>query len=176
MNPLLLRYLPYITAAVALLGLGYWLGGLRPAALLAEQRLLHETQIATWERLRADANSKALEKQQALQSDIDNARKGLDDARGTIAERDSVIARMSIDARGLRQRLSAFAAGSGDKDSLAACLDRSGRLAELATEGGDLLAEGAGLLRQAAKANDERAAEVAALLAAWPSNGDSRRP
>lgn len=135
---------------------------------LAEQR-------AEWEAASAMAAALALEIQARMQQEVDNARTELDAIRRVLRQREATIRaltadieRLSADARGLRDDLARFAAGPAAGDSLAACQQRSLALAGLLAEGGELVAEGAGLVAACAIAHDERAAEVRALLGAWP--------
>jgi hypothetical protein len=120
------------------------------------------------------ATQKAIALEQAKQRKIaeerqqtaDNARKGLDDARQQIAAKDRAIASLRTDAGSLRMQLAAYAASAAGQDPSAAAV--AGTLGTVAAEGAELLAEGADLLRTFARDHDERAAEVTALLAAWP--------
>lgn len=157
-------------SAVALFAVGYRLGGINPKADLAAAKASHAAQIADWQRQVAEANAKALARQSALQQAADTAREDLNHARDRIREQDGRIARLSVDSGRLRDQLAAYAAGTGDSDTVAACRQRAAGLAGAATEGAELLAEGVGLLREAALAHDERAAEVRALIQAWPRN------
>ena len=164
------RPIAYAAAAVLLLAVGYRLGGINPKADLAAAKAEHAVQVADWHRQVADAAKAALGRQQALQADVDTAREDLDHARTRISEQDARIARLSVDSGRLREQLAAYAAGPGSADSLASCLTRTAALAAAAADGAGLLAEGAELYRQAARAADERSAEVRALLQAWPKN------
>jgi len=120
------------------------------------------------------ATQKAIALEQAKQREIeigrqqiaDTAKKGLDDARQQIAARDRSIAALRTDAHGLRQLLATYATGGAGQDPRAASV--AGTLADLAASGADLLSEGADLLRTCARDHDERAAEVSALISAWP--------
>ena len=166
----LLRYWPQILGVVLLIAIGFRLGGMGPRAELAEAKAEHSRQVAEWQRMSADAAAKALKKQTALQLDVDTAREDLHDALAKIADQDARIARLNLDAGKLRSDLAAFASGSGGSDSVAACQTRARSLADLVAEGGGLLGTCAGLFRESAIAHDERAAEVAALLKAWPKS------
>lgn len=173
-NPLLTAAIGVIIALLALLAIQTARLWERDAEVaIAEAGLAKEKQGRAedrekWEKLRADAAEAALQKQQKLQADVDSAREGLADAQARIREQDARIARLTVDSRQLRDQLGAFAAGAGGQDTLAACQARAGTLAGLAAEGAELLVEGAGLCRETAKAAAERAAEVNALLQAWP--------
>lgn len=70
----------------------------------------------------------------------------------------------------MRNQLAAYAAGGTGADPGATCEARARALAALAADGAELLAEGAGLVRSCAAAHDKRAAEVNALVDAWPRN------
>ena len=153
---------------VFLLGARYGAAG--PRQELAEQKADHSLQVAEWERLRAVAAADALRRQQDLQDSVDHARANLEGSRQTIAAQASRIATLSADSDRLRGKLAAFAAGRPGSDTLAACQSRAGALANLLADGSGLLVEGSNLARQCAIAHDERAAEVRALLSAWPRN------
>jgi hypothetical protein len=150
--------------------IAYRLGGINPKADLARAEARHAIQVAEWHSQVAAANAAALKRQQDLQLAVDTAREDLHHARERIREQDSRIARMSVDTSRLRDKLAAFAAGSGADDSVASCQDRAATLATAAAEGAGLLAEGADLYRQAAGVADECNAEVTALVKAWPRN------
>lgn len=147
---------------------GWRLGSANVRADLAAVEARHAEQVADWHKQIAEAAAAALERQQELQANADKARQGLDDARNRIRNQDASIARLSVDADGLRVKLRAYASGAPGPNSLATCQQRAGTLASLLAEGAGLLSEGAELLRQTAIAHDGRAAEVSALLAAWP--------
>jgi hypothetical protein len=155
-------------SVVILAAFSYRLGGSGARADLARAKASHAAQVAEWQRLSAEAAAAALRRQQALQLTIDTAREDLTHAKAEIADRDAKIVRVSLDAGRLRDKLAAYASGAGSQDSIAACQQRAGSLADLLAEGAGLLAEGTDLYRQAARAHDERAAEVNALLKAWP--------
>lgn len=120
------------------------------------------------------ATQKAIAIEQSRQRQIaedrqqaaDTARKGLDDARQQIADRDRAIAALRLDAGSLRKLLAAYAAIATGQDTGGASV--AGTLADVAASGAELLGEGAELLQSCARDHDERAAEVTALLAAWP--------
>lgn len=161
-----------VAAVIGLLCLscavGWRLGSANIRADLAAVEARHAEQVADWHRQIAEAAGAALERQKALQSDVDKAREGLDNARTRIRDQDASIARLNVDTDRLRGKLGAYAAGPTGADSLATCQQRAGTLASLLAEGAGLLSEGAELLRQTAIAHDNRASEVGALLAAWP--------
>jgi hypothetical protein len=122
------------------------------------------------------ATEAALRKEQAkqrqieerYQSAVNQATEALTDARKTIAQQARDISSLRLDAGGLRNQLAAYAAGRTGPDPAATPEDRSRVLAAVAAEGAELLAEGGQLLAACARDHDERAAEVAALLSAWP--------
>lgn len=164
------RAIVALATLVFVAAVAYRFGGINPRADLARAEARHAAQMAEWQRLSAEAAAAALRRQQALQLTIDTAREDLTHAKAEIADRDARIVRVSLDAGRLRDKLAAFASGAGGQDSIAACQQRAGSLANLLAEGAGLLAEGSDLYRQAARAHDERAAEVNALLQAWPRN------
>ena len=164
------RVLLAVVWTVAAFVVGYRLGGINPKADLARAEARHAAQVADWHRQSAEAAQAALKRQQALQLDVDTAREDLDHARTRIREQDGRIARLSVDSERLRRDLAAYAAGTADPVSEAACHQRAAAIAGLLAEGAELLGEGVGLAREAALAHDERASEVRALLQAWPKN------
>jgi hypothetical protein len=163
-------------AAIALAGFigGYSLANRLNAAAIERLRAEHQADLRMIsERAREiEARNRALEAQ--MRQAADKARKELDDAIAEIRNREAALAgiRRDRDALrvGLRDALAAYAGGSGTADSLAACRARAGALAVAAADGAELLAEGASLLEQAALAHDRRAAEVRALIEAWPQS------
>ena len=167
------RVLLAVAWTVAAFAIGYRLGGINPKADLARAEARHAAQVADWHRQSSEAAQAALKRQQALQLDVDTAREDLSHAKDRIREQDARIGRLSVDADRLRDQLAAYAAGSGDPNPGASCPDRAATLAGLAAEGASLLAEGAELYRQAAVAESERAAEVKALLQAWPNHAEN---
>ena len=164
------RPLAYAAAAVLLLAVGYRLGGINPKADLRAAEARHAAQVADWHRQSAEAAQAALKRQQALQMAADTAREDLDHARTRIREQDGRIARLSVDSGRLRDELAAYAAGTAGPVSEATCHARAAALADYAARGAELLARGADLSRRAAIGEAERAAEVRALLQAWPKN------
>ena len=150
------------------LAAGWRLGSANVRADLAAVEARHAEQVADWHRQRAEAAAAVLVRQKAIQADVDSAREELENARARIRLQDADIARLRLNADGLRVKLGAYATGTGSADSLGACQQRAGALANLLAEGSGLLAEGGNLLRDIARAHDERAAEVNALLSAWP--------
>jgi hypothetical protein len=164
------RAIVALVAIVFVAAVAYRLGGTNPRADLARAEARHAAQVSEWHQKLAAANAAALKRQQAMQLEVDTAREDLNDARTVIREQDGRIARLSVDTSRLRDKLAAFAAGSGADDSVAACQDRAATLAIAAAEGAGLLAEGADLYRQAAGIADECNAEVKALVKAWPRN------
>jgi len=128
-------------------------------------RLREAKHLAAAQEAIAIEQAKQRQIEEQRQQAADAAQKGLDDARQQIAARDSAIAALRTDAGGLRQQLAQYAGR--------ACTDPgapgvSATLADLAAEGAELLAEGGELLRSCAREHDERAAEVRALIEAWP--------
>ena len=166
-----------MVGAVVAFVIGYRLGGIEPKRELAEAQLEHSQQVALWQKLKAQGAADALKRQQALQDEADAARKGLDDARSEILAQASRIAVLSADTGKLRSQLASYASGRPDKDSLASCQSRAAALAELLAEGAGIIISSSNLAREAAIAADERAAEVTALLKAWPQDrAEASRP
>lgn len=158
---------------VLAVGSGWRLGSANVRADLAAVEARHAEQVADWHRQRAEAAAAVLARQTALQTDVDKAREDLNHARTLIAEQGTRIARLSVDSDGLRVKLRAYSAGAGGGDTVAACQQRAGALANLLAEGAGLAAEAGNLARQCAIDHDERAAEVRVLLAGWPKNAGS---
>jgi hypothetical protein len=171
MWPFVLGYWRYFAAAALLMvafACGWRLGAAAWKAEKAEAEARHAKDIATWQRKSAEAAAAVMVRERGLQLAVDTAREDLDHAKAQLREADARVARLVVDTNGLRQQLGSFAAGTGSADSASACQRRAGELAELLAESAGLLAEGVGLVRETALAHDERAAEVAALLKAWP--------
>jgi hypothetical protein len=153
-----------LSAYIAGVGMGKWLGERRLSVLRAE----HAEQVAEWHRLAAQASATALLQQQQLQARVQRAQETLDEARRHNAALAADMARVRVDRDRLRKQLSTYAAGAGDRDTVAACQARAGTLTALLAAGAELVEACVGLAQRAAAAHDERAAEVEALLAAWP--------
>lgn len=164
------RLLVPLALGIVLLAVGYRLGGINPKADLRAAEARHAEQVAEWQKLRVEAATAALARQQAMQLDVDTAREDLTHARERIADQDARIDRLAVDTGRLRDQLAAFAAGTGDPNPDATCPARAAALADATAGCVDLLAEGERLYRQAALIADERTAEVKALLQAWPRN------
>lgn len=155
---------------------------------LHRERAEHATAMAKVNRAAAEAQEQARMRERAWLTAVEIERRKLDDERRTIAglvaqvdalnaaleQARSDVSRLLGDRRVLREALARFAAGTAD-DTAAACRERAGTLADVLAEGAGLLDEGARLVAEAARLvaacgrdHDERAAEVRALLAAWP--------
>jgi hypothetical protein len=173
--PAIVRLIGYVTmAAVAVLALIWW-AAVVPRLELRDERAHHAaTKVACaemraqWASELAAAHAKARAKERELSNAVTTARGELDDALSDIRRRDAALSAARADARGLRQQLAAYADAVRVSGDPAAAGDAIGTIAELAATGGELLAEGAELLRQCARDHDERAAEVTALIKAWP--------
>lgn len=141
-------------------------------AQIERERAEHAAELAAIDRARADAESKARQLEIVWAEAAERASKELRDAYAIIERSAPEIEKLRRDRDilrdGLRNALHAYAAGRSAEDSVAACRSRAGALASLLADGTELLAEGAGLLEQVAVAHDRRAAEVSALLRAWP--------
>lgn len=156
--------------AGALVWFGYWLGGLGPRAELAQARTDHAEQVAEWNQLAAKGAQRALDLAAQWQRKADDARTAVEDERERNAALSALIVRLDADRERLRGDLATYAAGTGATDTVVACQARAAALASLLAEGGELLAEGGNLLAETARAHDDRAADVRALIAAWPKN------
>lgn len=126
-------------------------------------------QLAEWNKKVGAAEARSRDIADQYQAKADEATKGLADAKTRIASLMGELAGVRIDSVGLHKRLGAYAAGPATEDSVAACRDRAGRLAEAAAKGQELLATGAGLLRESEAAGLDAEADVAALIKAWPA-------
>jgi hypothetical protein len=172
LSPITSRVLTYSVIALSGFIAGYALSNRINATAIERMRAEHQADLrAISEKAREiEARNRALEAQMRQAADM--ARKELDDAIAEIRNREVALAGLRRDRDalrvGLRDALAAYAGGSGTADSLAACRARAGALAAAAADGAELLAEGASLLEQAALAHDRRAAEVRALIEAWP--------
>jgi hypothetical protein len=151
---------------VAIVGLAAFIAGHVRGVKVEREKALQ--QMLVIERARAEAEAVARERERRMQKEADNARVELSQALAKIAEQESRIRRLSADVRGLRDQISAYAAGPATGDSVAACRERAVNLGTLVAEGAELLVEGAGLLAACAADHDRRSAEVTALLRAWP--------
>jgi hypothetical protein len=174
LNPITTRILTYAVIALSGFIAGYSLSNRINATVIEKLRAEHQVDLRMIsERAREiEERNRALEAQ--MRQAADKARKELDDALREIQNREVALAGLRRDRDtlrvGLRNALVAYAGGSGSADSIAACHARAGALAAAAADGAELLAEGAGLLEQAALAHDRRAAEVRALIEAWPQS------
>lgn len=145
-------------------------------------RTEHAEASAEWSRLSAAAARAAQIKSTELQAAVDAARGALHEQTRTNAElrrqleeAAGRIARLHADARGLRSELAAARAARGADDSLAACRAWAGALEEVLADGAGIVAAGSRVVGELAAVagscaadHDDRAAEVEALLAAWP--------
>ena len=152
-------------AVVALLAGTYWLGRHHEAA---GWRLKAAQAAAATERAIAIEQARQREIEARWQSTVDQQASELSNARATINQQAARLRALSLDSSRLRDQLTAYAAGSPGEDSLAACHARSAALAIYAADLGAVAGEIAVAARQAAVERDEFAAEVTALLRAWP--------
>jgi len=138
--------------------------------------------IANSERDQAQALAKAQREAIAWQTELqraaDRAREkahadhvALETLAHQVAQQRARIARLSVDADGLRDQLARHAAG-GAGDTLVACQQRASGLAQLlaagadlVAEGGQLVAEGGDLAARAAEAAHARAIDLDACVA-----------
>lgn len=145
------------------------------AALTWQTFRLHDAQAELadarleWERITVAALRRAADDTARWQQSAETAQGDLYAARTEIAALDRSITALRTANSGLRSQLAGYAAGQPD-DTLAACQSRAGTLAALLAEGEGLVRAHAELARSCARAHDERAAEVGALLDAWPQN------
>jgi len=106
------------------------------------------------------------------QSTVDQQASELSNARTTITQQASRLRALSLDSSRLRDQLTAYAAGSPGEDSVAACHARAAALSAYAADLGAVAGEIAIAARQSAVERDEFAAEVNALIKAWPRAGE----
>lgn len=145
------------------------------AALAWQTIRLHAAQTALtdarldWERITVAALRRAADDTARWQKAVKTAEGTLYEARIRIADLDRNIAALRTANSGLRNQLTEYAAGQPD-DTVAACQSRAGALAALLAEGEGLVRAHAELARTCARAHDERAVEVGALLDAWPGS------
>lgn len=156
-----------VAAALAFTHGGAYIYGYSNAKSVAELREARATAAANEAIAIEQARQREIEQRYA--TNAASAAQELAHARQTIAEQDRLVRDLRAAASGLRIDLAAFAAGGTCEDPGAPGGTRAGALAELAADGADLLADGGELLRACARDHDERAAEVRALIQAWPT-------
>lgn len=156
-------------AVVALLAGAYWLGRSHEAA---GWRLKAAQAAAATERAIAIEQARQREIGERWQSTVDQQAQELSNARTTINQQAARLRALSLDSSRLRDQLTTYAAGSPSEDSLAACNARAAALATYAAALGSAASEIAIAARQSAVERDEFAAEVTALLRAWPRAGE----
>lgn len=172
MNPLLLKLIFYAVAVAAGATAGalgariYYLGEISEIEL-GWQKLATEAAQES-----ADAEKSARDTEHKLQAKVDEQEKGLADAKRDNQKLAGEVVRARVDAiesDRMRSQLQDFAsARNAPGDSVESSTARSRTLATLLAESSDLLAEGVELAAEAARSNDDRAAEVEALVKAWP--------
>jgi len=172
LNPLTTRVLVYAVIALSGFIAGYGLSNRINATAIARLEAAHQADLRMISERAREMEERARAVENMMRRAVDNARKELEDANREIQARETALASLRRDRdilrNGLRNALAAYASGAGSADSIAACHARAGALADAAANGAELLAEGAGLLEQATLTHDRRAAEVRALIAAWP--------
>lgn len=119
------------------------------------------------------AERAAKTRQDAIQAKVDEQAKELDDEYRRNAElvlANSALQRTPVDPLRLRDSLATtrLAAAASAANAEAACHDRASSYEGLLAGGSQLLEEGARLAGDAAKAADDRRAEVKALINSWP--------
>lgn len=157
-----------IVAVIAAIAM-HWIDAMRYGREIAEMRQRAAENMAELNRLRAEAEAKARLVERQYADAVNAAAKELENARSEIERQASDLRRAYADRdvlrAGLRNAIAAYASGRDSGDTVSACQSRARALAQAVADGADLLAEGAGLLEQAAVAHDRRAAEVEALFA-----------
>ena len=156
-------------AVVALLAGTYWLGRSHEAA---GWRLKAAQAAAATERAIAIEQARQREIGERWQSTVDQQAQELSNARTTINQQAARLRALSLDSSRLRDQLTAYAAGDSGEDSLASCRARAAALATYAAALGSAASEIAIAARQSAVERDEFAAELTALLRAWPRAGE----
>ena len=157
-------------AGIALAG---FLAGMSTHKVFADRKysaleLLHQTQVAEWERKVADAERLARETEGRWQAEVDGQRGKLDEALARISENARTIARLRVDRDRLHYDLTTFASGSLAQDTIAACRARAERLAAEVADGAGLLDRGRELVIALAEDADRRGAKLKACVEAWP--------
>jgi hypothetical protein len=152
--------------ALALLGFGYvYYEGQLLVAEQAHQKT--KTELADLNLELQKAITHALEESLRQNEVVINVQRELENAKSEINAKDATISKLN--ARGVRDNLRTHAAAQVAASTSDTAIVE---LAEVAAEGAELLAESGELLRQCAKDHDTRAAEVEALVKAWPVNGE----
>lgn len=154
------------------------------AALAAEQRD-HQATKTQYALAREQAVVDARAWEDSLRRQVDQARKDADVAQQqisqqarTIAALNADLARLRIDADGVRQQLADARRARGADVALGACLDYGRALeehlasgAQLLREGQELVGEGAQLAAELADARDRFAIQVTACVNAYREPG-----
>ena len=156
-------------AVVALLAGTYWLGRSHEAD---GWRLKAAQAAAATERAIALEQARQREIGERWQSTVDQQAQELSNARTTINQQASRLRALSLDSSRLRDQLTTYAAGDPGEDSVAACHARAAALSTYAADLGAAASEIAVAARQSAIERDEFAAEVTALIKAWPRAGE----
>jgi hypothetical protein len=169
------RLAAYALGAIAI-GFAVWWAAILPRMELSSEREAHAATKLALAELKAKAAEdlaaavlQAKTTEEALQAQVDYERRTLDEARAELRKRNSALAAVRNDARGLRQQLDTLAASVRVSQDPTTAGDAVTALSQVAGQCGDLLDEGRQLLRQCALDHDERAAEVTSLLKAWPA-------
>lgn len=115
----------------------------------------------------AKAANAAKEKERKLQANVDEARRGLDDAKQTIRQKDDSIGKLNADIGSLRNDLAAYSMPRTN-DTTAACQQRINVLTTVAADCSGLLGESARLLQACGRDVAERTIELKAMIDAWP--------
>ncbi len=152
-------------AVVALLTGTYWLGRSHEAD---GWRLKAAQAAAATERAIAIEQARQREIGERWQSTVDQQASELSNARTTINQQAARLRALSLDSSRLRDQLTSYAAGSPGEDSVAACHARAAALSHYAADLGAVASEIAIAARQSAIERDGFAAEVTALIKAWP--------
>lgn len=151
--------------AIGVLLLGCFLAGVRVDSWRWEakynQMLGHMAQES------ANAANTAHQREQKLQSQVNEARRGLDDAKQTIKQKDDAIGKLNVDIGSLRDVIAAYSVPRTD-DTAAACQQRSAVISTVAEQCTGLLSEGSRLLQACSRDVAERSAELQSMIDAWP--------
>ena len=115
----------------------------------------------------AKAANEAHERERKLQGQVNDARKGLDNAKQTIKEKDDAISKLNADIGSLRNDIAAYSVPRPN-DTAAACQQRIGVLSTVAADCSGLLSEGSRLLQACGRDVAERSAELKTMIDAWP--------
>ena len=151
--------------AIGILLLGCFLAGVRVDSWRWEAK--YHGMMEKMAQEAAIAANAAHSRELALQLKVNEARKGLDDAKQTIREKDDAIGKLNSDIGSLRNDLATYSMPRSD-DTAAACQHRINVISNVAGECASLLSEGSRLLQACSRDVAERSVELKAMIDGWP--------